>query len=161
MPTSYRSFAEGGYLVHKGQHEEDMKEATLPVFTFRRLAEAQGWEVVESLTAVADPAGRTVRAVYETFRQEILDDLQNALPVDVVFFDLHGAMMSDGGAPGDSMFILRALFDRGVEGAAIATIWDPIAAGIAADAGEGARLALRIGGKMGPSSGDPVTEVVS
>ena len=333
-----------------------MKDATLPVFTFRRLAEAQGWEVVESLTAVADPAGRTVRSVYEALRQEILDDLKNALPVDVVFLDLHGAMVADGyddcegdllahireivgpdvpigveldphchltktmvenatvlvmekeyphidfaertqdafrilvdtvegrvqphmsvfdcrmimdalhttrepgkslvdhikriekedddilsislchgftwgdvpemgtkvlvvtdsnpekggalaeelgrklydlrhdittdylsvdetldraleilsanpgkpvvisdttdnpggGAPGDSTFILKALLDRGIEGATIATIWDPIAAGIAADAGEGARLALRIGGKMGPSSGDPV-----
>jgi microcystin degradation protein MlrC len=61
-----------------------------------------------------------------------------------------------GGAPGDATFILEALLDRGIEGAAIATIWDPIAAGIAADAGEGARLDLRIGGKMGPSSGNPV-----
>ena len=61
-----------------------------------------------------------------------------------------------GGAPGDSTFILKALLDRCIEGAAIATIWDPIAAGIALDAGEGAQLDLRIGGKMGPSSGDPV-----
>jgi microcystin degradation protein MlrC len=87
MPTSYRSFAEHGYLVRKGQHEEDMKDATLPVFTFRRLAEARGWKVVESLTAVTDPAGRTGRSVYEGFRQEILDDLRSALPVDMVILD--------------------------------------------------------------------------
>lgn len=357
FPTSYRSFAEQGYLVHKGQHDEDMKAWSAPVFTFRRLAEAGGWEVVESLSAATDPSGRTVRSVYESFRQEILDDLKAALPVDVVFLDLHGAMAADGyddcegdllahirevvgpevpigaeldphchltramtenatvlvmekeyphidfaerttevfhiladsaagkaqpqmevfdcrmiivalhttrepgrsfveymqrleqdnndvlsislchgmpwgdvpeagakvlvvtdnnpekgrqlaeevgrrlfelrhttgpdyllsvdetldraletlrhnpgkpvviadctdnpggGASGDSTFILKALLDRGIEGAAIATIWDPIAADIAADAGEGARLALRIGGKMGPASGDPV-----
>jgi len=315
---------------------------------FRRLTEARGWEVVESLSAVADPAGRTVRSAYKAFRQEILDDLESALPVDMVFLDLHGAMVADGyddcegdllahirrvvgpdvpigaeldphchltramvenasvlvmekeyphidfaerteeafriladtvedqvrphmsvfdcrmiigalhttrepgrslvahvkrmeeedddgfqwgdvpemgtkvlvitdgnpekgaalaeelgrklfdlrhdiavdflsvdqtldraleilganpgkpvvisdttdnpggGAPGDSTFILRALLNRSTEGAAIATIWDPIAAGIAAEAGEGAQLDLRIGGKMGPSSGDPV-----
>jgi len=35
-----------------------------------------------------------------------------------------------GGAPGDSTFILQALLDKGIEGAAIATIWDPIAAGV-------------------------------
>ena len=73
-----------------------MKDWTSPVFTFRRLAEARGWEVVESLSAVADLACRTVRAVYEAFRQEILDDLKNTLPVDVVFLDLHGAMAADG-----------------------------------------------------------------
>jgi microcystin degradation protein MlrC len=35
-------------------------------------------------------------------------------------------------------------------------IWDPQAALIAADAGVGARIALRIGGKVGPQSGDPL-----
>jgi microcystin degradation protein MlrC len=35
-------------------------------------------------------------------------------------------------------------------------IWDPQACAIAASAGVGARLALRIGGKVGPSSGLPL-----
>jgi len=35
-------------------------------------------------------------------------------------------------------------------------MWDPVAAHIAFEAGEGARLPLRIGGKIGPLSGDPV-----
>jgi microcystin degradation protein MlrC len=61
-----------------------------------------------------------------------------------------------GGAPGDSTFVLKALLERDIEGVAIATIWDPIVASIAIDAGEGAQLALRIGGKMGPSSGAPL-----
>jgi len=61
-----------------------------------------------------------------------------------------------GGAPGDSSFILRRLLDRGIGNAAIGPLWDPVAARIAFDAGEGARLPLRIGGKVGPLSGDPV-----
>jgi len=61
-----------------------------------------------------------------------------------------------GGAPGDSTFILKGLLEHGFKNAAIGCIWDPIAAGVAIDAGEGARLDLRIGGKMGPISGDPV-----
>jgi microcystin degradation protein MlrC len=356
FPTGYRSFAEDGYLTHKGDHDEDMRGSTLPVFVFRRHAEAQGWDVVESLSAAATPGGRTVRNVYEEFRREILDDLQAALPVDMVFLDLHGAMVADGyhdcegdlltrirqiigpdvpvgaeldphchltnamvenatvlvmekeyphtdfaertedvfrilsdtvdgrvrphmsvfdcrmvpsdlhttrepgrslvdhikriedqdqdvlsisichgfawgdvpemgmkvlvvtddnaekgaalaeelgrklfdlrhdlrvdllsvdetldraeeilstdpgkpvvisdttdntggGAPGDSTFILRAILDRGLEDAVIAMIWDPVVVDMASDAGEGARLDLRIGGKMGPSSGDPL-----
>ena len=61
-----------------------------------------------------------------------------------------------GGATGDSTFILRAMLDRGITNAAIAMIWDPIAVSMAMDAGVGGELDLRIGGKIGPMSGDPV-----
>ncbi len=61
-----------------------------------------------------------------------------------------------GGAAGDSTFVLAHLLARGVEGACIGPLWDPQAVAIALEAGIGARLALRIGGKTGPLSGAPV-----
>jgi microcystin degradation protein MlrC len=61
-----------------------------------------------------------------------------------------------GGAPSDSTFILQRMLERGIENAAFAMLWDPIALGVAKEAGVGARLDLRIGGKMGPTSGDPL-----
>ena len=61
-----------------------------------------------------------------------------------------------GGAPSDSTFVLRALLERGVREAALGMIWDPIAVKVAMSAGEGAALNLRLGGKMGPMSGDPL-----
>lgn len=61
-----------------------------------------------------------------------------------------------GGAAADSTFLLRALIDRQCDSAAIGMIWDPQAAQIAADAGPGSRLSLRLGGKVGPMSGAPV-----
>lgn len=60
------------------------------------------------------------------------------------------------GAPGDSTFIARRLIERGIRNVAIGPIWDPVAARIAFDAGAGAQLALRIGGKIGPLSGQPL-----
>ena len=60
-----------------------------------------------------------------------------------------------GGAPSDSTFVLRALLERGVTEAALGMVWDPIAVKVAMSAGEGAQLDLRLGGKMGPMSGDP------
>ena len=65
-----------------------------------------------------------------------------------------------GGAACDSTHTLKAVIDRGLEGVALGMIWDPQAALIASDAGVGARLALRIGGKVGPMSGLPVDAVV-
>jgi microcystin degradation protein MlrC len=65
------------------------------------------------------------------------------------------------GAAGDSTFLLRRLIDRKVGGVAIAPFWDTHATLAAFEAGIGARLTLRIGGKLGPASGDPVDALVT
>lgn len=67
-----------------------------------------------------------------------------------------GADNPGGGAAGDSTFILRRMLDRGVTNAGLAMIWDPTAVRLAMAAGPGAKLPLRIGGKTGPLSGDPI-----
>lgn len=63
---------------------------------WRALAERDGHSVVESVIAIAQPAGRTVRSVYESLRDEILADLRAAAPVDVILLYLHGAMAAEG-----------------------------------------------------------------
>jgi microcystin degradation protein MlrC len=60
------------------------------------------------------------------------------------------------GAAGDSTFILRRMIERRIQGAALGPLWDPIAVQIAFAAGIGARLPMRIGGKVSPMSGTPV-----
>ena len=67
-----------------------------------------------------------------------------------------GADNPGGGAAGDSTFILKELVARGVSDVAIGTFWDLGAIQICCDAGVGAVVDLRIGGKCGPASGDPV-----
>lgn len=61
-----------------------------------------------------------------------------------------------GGVPGDSTIILRAMMHRGMQNAALASIWDPIAVRTCFSAGEGARLQLRFGAKMSARGGDPI-----
>lgn len=80
-------------------------------------------------------------------------DLAAATPGRVVVADT--ADNAGGGAPSDNMALLLAMLRRGVKDAALGSIWDPIAARNCADAGVGARLTLRLGGKCGPASGDP------
>ncbi len=67
-----------------------------------------------------------------------------------------GADNPGGGAAGDSTFILRRMVERGIVNAALGPLWDPVAVRIAFDAGVGARLMLRIGGKISPLSGAPI-----
>ena len=83
--------------------------------------------------------------------------LDEALAFDggpVVLAD--GADNPGGGAPGDSTFILQRLLERGITNAVVGPLWDPVAARIAFEAGAGATLNLRIGGKIGPLSGAPL-----
>ena len=61
-----------------------------------------------------------------------------------------------GGAPGDSTFILRELLQGQAEQTCLGPIWDPMAVRTAFSAGIGARLAMRIGGKSGITSGQPL-----
>jgi microcystin degradation protein MlrC len=60
------------------------------------------------------------------------------------------------GAPNDSTFILRRILDRGITNVVSANYWDPIAVRYCMAAGVGGKLNLRLGGKTGPDSGDPV-----
>jgi len=66
-----------------------------------------------------------------------------------------------GGAPSDNTSILRRLVDRRVTGAVIGCFWDPVATSFCMDAGVGTTFMLRIGGKCGQSSGDPVDLMVT
>jgi microcystin degradation protein MlrC len=83
-----------------------------------------------------------------------LDAVAKSQPGPIVLADV--ADNPGGGAPGDSTFILRALLERGVTGAVSGVYYDPQAVQLCMDAGEGATLDLRIGGKLGPASGDPL-----
>jgi len=61
-----------------------------------------------------------------------------------------------GGAPGDSTYALRWLLDHQVQNVAMAIFYDPEVVQLAIGAGVGATLSVRLGRKMGPTSGDPI-----
>ena len=116
FPTGMAAFEENHLIKHASRTNEGMGAAGLSVF--RALAEADGFEVVESLTAYAQPGGRTLRAVYEGLRDEILEDLRRAGAVDLVLLLLHGAMVAEGydDCEADTIARIRALAPDAVIG---------------------------------------------
>jgi microcystin degradation protein MlrC len=95
IPTGLANFEET--MLYRGDattHPPDL--FTSPLHAWRKAAEAEGAEVVESIAAFAQPAGPTIRKVYEGLRDELLSDLKAALPVDMVLIAMHGAMVADG-----------------------------------------------------------------
>jgi len=119
----------------------------------------------------ADDDAPTAQAIARRFADEVIT-LRDALLVRYLDIDaaLDRALASAGapvvladrsdnpgsGAAGDSTFILQRMLARGIGDAALGPLWDPVAVSIALDAGVGATLDLRIGGKIGPQSGMPV-----
>jgi microcystin degradation protein MlrC len=115
IPTSIESFYESFYAA-PGEHPEEPKLCTGPLFVGRRRARAEGWTLVEGSCSFAEPSGTTSRAAYETLRDEILDQLRAALPVDGVLLGLHGAMVAYGydDCEGDVIARVREIVGRAV-----------------------------------------------
>lgn len=108
LPTGTASFEEG--LLSRHASTEGGILFAAPLVHWRNLAEAKGWDVVESLSAMAQPAGLTVRATYEAYRDEILADVEAHRP-EIVLLSLHGAMVADGydDCEGDLLARIRAI----------------------------------------------------
>ena len=81
------------------------------MIAWRQLGEADGHTVVESICTFAQPAGTTLRHVYEELRDMLLADLRAAMPVNVVLLFMHGAMVAHGydDCEGDTLARVRAV----------------------------------------------------
>ena len=96
IPTGWAGFKEQRVWFRNDGSRQPPVAGNVPLITWRRLAEADGHEVIESLCTFAQPAGTTLRHVYEGLRDMLLDDLRRAGPTDVVLLFMHGAMVAHG-----------------------------------------------------------------
>jgi len=87
------------------------QEATGAPWAAQQYAARHGATAILGPISFAMPAGPTVRHAYETLRDEVLEALKAALPVDVVAYSLHGAMIAEGydDCEGDILARTRAL----------------------------------------------------
>lgn len=109
IPTGMNAFAEYEYWDGDGSCRPPVW-GNIPLVEWRRLAESDGHEIVESLCAFAMPAGPVTRVAHETVRDRILADLADAR-ADLVLFNLHGAMVAEGedDCEGDLLARARAI----------------------------------------------------
>lgn len=116
VPTGLASFQVDGVFFPGGTHPAAMSMFGGPLHAARQRARQHGWTLIEGLVAAAQPGGTTTRLAYETLRDQILADLQAALPVQLVLLGLHGAMVADGypDCEGDLLTRVRRLVGPGV-----------------------------------------------
>ena len=115
LPTSIDAYKEGVFL-RPGEHPDSTPlMCTAPLFVARRRAARDGFTLIEGSCFAASPAGVTNQRDYEAMRDEILGQVEAALPLDGVLLGLHGAMVAHGydDVEGDIIERVRALVGRG------------------------------------------------
>src|SRR5690606_20760570 len=116
----------------------------------------------EAGAALAEQLGREVQAMRGKTAMPIegmaslLDRLAAATPGDRPFVVADIWDNPGGGVAGDNTDALRRIIAGGFSRVGVATIWDPQAVRFAIAAGEGCTMDLRLGGKAGAPSGQPL-----
>jgi microcystin degradation protein MlrC len=87
---------EASLYARPGEHPATPTLCTAPITVGREVCAREGWTLIEGSASWADPAGLVAQATYEEMRDEILDQLRAAMPVDAVVLGLHGAMVAQG-----------------------------------------------------------------
>ena len=112
------------------------------------LAARLGRELFEMRGRCADPYTPMDEAIR---RAQAWDDASQG---PLILADL--ADNPGGGSPGDATFVLDALIGTGMDRIAAGVLIDPLAVAYAIEAGVGAQLKMRVGGKACPLSGQPL-----
>lgn len=127
-------------------------------------------DVGTKMLVVADADENKAETVAERLGRQFFD-LRHALKLDMPGMDEALAHVREtsgltiladtadnagGGAPGDNVECLRTLLQQRDISAVYGCLWDPQAVAVCMEAGVGATLDLRIGGKCGPASGSPL-----
>ena len=95
IPTSRATF-ESTFYAPPGKHPDGVKLCTAPLFVARRRAAQEGFTLVEGSCFWSEPSGTVDKASFESMRDEILDQLRAAMPVDAVLMGFHGAFVAEG-----------------------------------------------------------------
>jgi microcystin degradation protein MlrC len=125
--TGFEDFLKpGGFppLLHAAELVETLRPTSVCSAGAIAAAEAAGAEIAPLAWGFANPAGPVTREAFERISALILAALSDALPVDGVFLELHGAMVSDDfpDAEGELLRRARAVVGPGIP---IAATLDP------------------------------------
>lgn len=96
IPTTYDDFVRAGAwpAMTVGQAMLDaFSGANFPTAGF--IAAAGDWDLVPILWAGTEPAGPVDQSAFDRIAAEICAGVQQAMPVDGIYLDLHGAMVTE------------------------------------------------------------------
>ncbi|KIC09333.1 MlrC [Leisingera sp. ANG-M1] len=98
-------------MLHGDAVIAETRGMNLPIAGFAKAAEDAGMELVPILWCAAEPSAHVSDDAFETICAKILDGVRQAGPLDGIYLDLHGAMVTESHADGEGEILrrLRAL----------------------------------------------------
>ncbi|MCA1396758.1 M81 family metallopeptidase [Bradyrhizobium sp. BRP56] len=108
--ATYDDFVHGGgwpSMTHGADVLKVMRKINVGLAGFVEAAEANGWELVPTIFAAASPSAHVSKDAFERIVTEMVDGIAAAGPIDAVYLDLHGAMVTEHYDDGEGETLAR------------------------------------------------------
>src|SRR6202790_5106925 len=108
--ATYDGFVHGGGWPAMAQGTDVLKvmrNINIGLAGFVEQAEAQGWEMVPTISCGASPSAHVTRDAYERIVKVMVDGIKAAGQLDAVYLDLHGAMVTEHLDDGEGEILAR------------------------------------------------------
>lgn len=117
--ATYDDFVHGGgwpSMAHGADVLKVMRNVNIGLSGFIEAAEANGWELVPTISAAAVPSAHVTKDAFERIMKEMVEGIAAAGPIDAVYLDLHGAMVTEhyDDGEGETLARVRKLIGRDV-----------------------------------------------
>ena len=93
LRTDILDFKESFY-ASPGQHPKTPTLCSAIYPAARARADELNWQIIEGTASWAEPGGIVNQETWEFLRDQLVNELKAAMPVDIVLLGLHGAMVS-------------------------------------------------------------------
>src|SRR3954454_23052437 len=108
--ATYDNFVHGGgwpSMAHGADVLKVMRNINVGLAGFVEAAEAHGWELKPTISAAAVPSAHVTNDAFERIMKEMVDGIAAAGPIDAVYLDLHGAMVTERYDDGEGETLAR------------------------------------------------------
>ncbi|WP_207458236.1 M81 family metallopeptidase [Azospirillum sp. SYSU D00513] len=123
--ADYDAFLDGGGwppLSRGAAMMEAMRDVNMGVCGFMEAAGRQGWELVPTLWCAASPSAQVTKDAFERIAAMLIEGIGKAGPLDGVYLDLHGAMVTEHLDDGEGEILARVRAVVGPEVPVVASL---------------------------------------
>src|SRR5438132_2816950 len=96
--ATYDAFVHGGGwpgMTEGTAVQKTIRNMNAGLAGFIDAAEAKGWDLIPTIACGARPSGHVTRDAFERIVKVMVDGIASAGPLDAVYLDLHGAMVTE------------------------------------------------------------------
>src|SRR5882724_10050236 len=108
--ATYDDFVHGGGWPSMALGEDVLKvmrNINVGLAGFAGAADTNGWELAPTVSCGASPSAHVTRDAFERIVEEMVDGIAAAGPLDAVYLDLHGAMVTEHFDDGEGEILAR------------------------------------------------------